>query len=241
MRIITAKNYDDMSRKAANIISAQIIMKPNCVLGLATGSTPVGAYNQLVQWYHKGDLDFSQVKTVNLDEYKGLKANHPQSYRYFMEEHLFKHVNITPEHINIPNGTANDPEDECLRYDTVIAGLGGIDLQVLGIGRNGHIAFNEPNIAFEKKTHLVNLTQSTIEANSRLFDHISEVPTSAYTMGVKNIVQANIILLMVSGEEKADIMHEAFCGPVTPCVPASILQMHNHVIIVGDEPALSKM
>ncbi len=241
MRIITAKNYEDMSRKAANIISGQIIMKPKCVLGLATGSTPIGAYKQLVEWYKKNDLDFSKVRTVNLDEYKGLDANHEQSYRYFMNSHLFNQVNINPDHVNIPNGVAPDSDLECKRYDEVIAELGGIDLQVLGIGLNGHIAFNEPNIAFEKKTHLVTLTQSTIEANSRLFHDISEVPTSAYTMGIKNIVQAKMILLMVSGEEKADIMYEAFCGPVTPAVPASILQMHNHVVIVGDQAALSKL
>lgn len=241
MRIITAKNYEDMSRKAANIISAQIIMNPKCVLGLATGSTPMGAYKQLVDWYNKDDLDFSMVRTVNLDEYKGLDANHEQSYRHFMDSHLFSHVNMNPDHVNIPNGIAADSRLECQRYDDVIAGLGGIDLQVLGIGLNGHIAFNEPDIAFEKKTHLVTLTQSTIAANSRLFNDISEVPTSAYTMGIKNIVQAKMILLIVSGEEKADIMYEAFCGPVTPAVPASILQMHNQVIIVGDAAALAKL
>ena len=241
MRIYTGKNYEDMSRKAANIISAQIIMKPHCVLGLATGSTPIGIYRQLVDWFKKGDLDFSEVSTCNLDEYQGLTKDNPQSYYYFMNEHLFRHINIHPDNINIPNGMATDADAECKRYDNVIKNLGGIDLQLLGIGHNGHIAFNEPNMKFEKQTHTVSLSQSTIEANSRLFDDISQVPTTAYTMGIRNIVQAKTILMVASGEEKADIIKEAFFGPVTPSVPASILQMHNDVILVGDEAALSKI
>lgn len=241
MRIYVGKNYEDMSRKAANIISAQIIMKPHCVLGLATGSTPIGIYKQLVEWFKKGDLDFSEVSTVNLDEYQGLTKEDPQSYFHFMNEHLFRHINIHPDRINIPNGTAPDADAECKRYDNVIKNLGGIDLQLLGIGHNGHIAFNEPNMKFEKQTHTVSLSKSTIEANSRLFDNISQVPTTAYTMGIRNIVQAKTILMVASGEEKADILKEAFFGPVTPSVPASILQMHNDVILVGDEAALSKL
>jgi glucosamine-6-phosphate deaminase len=230
-----------MSRKAANIISAQIIMKPNCILGLATGSSPIGTYRQLVEWYHKGDLDFSEVRTVNLDEYKGLHREDKQSYYYFMNQNFFKHINVDTAHTNIPNGIASDSVAECRRYDDIIHSLGGIDLQLLGIGHNGHIAFNEPDIAFEKSTHLVTLTESTIQANSRLFDHIEDVPTHAYTMGIKNIMQAKKIVLIVSGEEKADIVKRAFQGPVTPNVPASILQMHNDLTIVGDSAALSKL
>ena len=228
-----------MSRKAAKIIAAQIIMKPNCVLGLATGTTPIGAYKQLVEWFGKGDLDFNEVRTVNLDEYRGLAHDNPQSYFYFMYEHLFSHVNINEANINIPNGTAVDPMEECRRYDHVIDELGGIDLQVLGIGHNGHVAFNEPDFAFEQRTHLATLSKSTVTANSRLFDNPDEVPTTAYTMGIKNIMQAKKILLIASGKEKSQILKAAFFGPVTPSVPASILQLHNDVTIVGDSDALS--
>ena len=241
MRIIRAKDYADMSRKAANILSAQVIMKPNCVLGLATGSSPIGTYRQLVEWYQKGDLDFSQVRTVNLDEYKGLSPDNAQSYRYFMQQHLFGEVNIRPENTNLPNGLASDIRAECARYNGVIQSLGGIDLQLLGIGHNGHIGFNEPDEAFEKETHCVALTESTIEANSRLFAAPEEVPRYAFTMGIKSIMQARKIVIVASGEDKADIIKEAFFGPVTPHVPASILQMHNDVTLVGDEAALSKI
>lgn len=241
MRIYKAKDYDEMSRKAANIIAAQIIMKPDCVLGLATGSSPIGTYKELVDAYKKGDLDFSQVKSVNLDEYKGLTKDNNQSYYYFMNENLFKHVNIKLENTNLPDGTVEDEKVECKRYNEVIKNLGGVDLQLLGIGHNGHIGFNEPDEIFEKETHLVALAQSTIEANSRLFDNPDDVPRYAYTMGIKTIMQAKKVLLVVSGEEKAAIVKEAFFGPVTPKVPASILQMHNDVILVGDEAALSKI
>lgn len=241
MRIYCAKDYKEMSRKAANIISAQIIMKPNCVLGLATGSSPIGTYQQLIDWYQKGDLDFSEVKSVNLDEYKGLKAENSQSYRYFMNKNLFQSVNIDLGNTYFPNGMAQNDIAECKRYNEAIKSLGGIDLQLLGLGHNGHIGFNEPNAAFDKETHLVALTQSTIEANSRLFEDVSEVPRFAYTMGIKSIMQAKIILVVVSGEDKADIVQKAFTGEVTPNVPASILQMHNNVILVGDEAALSKI
>lgn len=241
MRIYKAKDYDEMSRKAANVIAAQIIMKPDCVLGLATGSSPIGTYKELVDAYKKGDLDFSQVKSVNLDEYKGLTKDNNQSYYYFMNENLFKHVNINLENTNLPDGTVEDEAVECKRYNEVIKNLGGVDLQLLGIGHNGHIGFNEPDEIFEKETHLVALAQSTIEANSRLFDNPDDVPRYAYTMGIKTIMQAKKVLLVVSGEEKAAIVKEAFFGPVTPKVPASILQMHNDVILVGDEAALSKI
>ena len=239
MKIYRAENYDAMSRQAANILSAQVILKPDSVLGLATGSTPVGMYRQLVNWCEKGDIDFSQVHTVNLDEYLGLAPDHDQSYRYFMQQNLFDHINVRPENTNVPNGLASDPEAECRRYNEVIAGLGGIDLQVLGMGHNGHIGFNEPEEAFELETHVVDLTENTIQANARFFASKDEVPRRAITMGIKSIMQARHILVVVSGEDKAEIVRRAFAGPVTPLVPASILQMHPHLSLVGDEAALS--
>lgn len=241
MKIYKAKDYKDMSRKASNIISAQVIMKPNCVLGLATGSTPIGTYDQLVEWYNKGDLDFSEVTTVNLDEYKGLPRTNDQSYYYFMHQHLFDRVNIDPERTNVPNGMEPDAEKECGRYEELIRSLGGVDLQLLGLGHNGHIGFNEPGEAFEKETHCVDLTESTIEANKRFFASADDVPKQAYTMGIKTIMQAKKILIVVNGENKADIVERAFFGPVTPEVPASILQLHNDVTLVGDEAALAKI
>ena len=239
MNIIRAKDYQDMSRKAANIISAQIIMKPDCVLGLATGSTPVGTYRQLIEWYEKGDLDFSRVSTVNLDEYRGLTHTDPQSYYYFMQENLFDHVNIDKAATHVPDGTNPDAADACATHEQIIKSLGGIDLQLLGLGNNGHIGFNEPGAAFEKETHLVDLAESTIRANARFFASIDEVPKQAYTMGIRTIMQAKKILVVVSGEGKADIVSRAFFGPVTPEVPASILQMHPDVTVVCDEAALS--
>lgn len=240
MNIIKAKDYQDMSRKAANIISAQIIMKPDCVLGLATGSTPIGIYRQLIDWYQKGDLDFSRVSTVNLDEYRGLNHTDPQSYYYFMRENLFRHVNLREDATFVPDGTNEDAEMACANHEEIIRSLGGIDLQLLGLGNNGHIGFNEPGAAFEKETHCVDLTKSTIEANSRFFASIDEVPTQAYTMGIRTIMQAKKILVAVNGEGKAEIVARAFWGPVTPEVPASILQMHPDVTVVADEAALSK-
>ena len=216
-------------------------MKPNCVLGLATGSTPIGTYEQLVEWYHKGDLDFSKVTSVNLDEYRGLEKSNDQSYDYFMHEHLFDKVNIHPENVNLPDGMAEDAEKECKRYEELIRSLGGVDLQLLGLGHNGHIGFNEPGAAFEKETHCVNLTERTIEANKRFFASADDVPKQAFTMGIKTIMQAKKILVIASGEDKAEILKEAFFGPVTPAVPASILQLHNNVIVVGDQAVLSKL
>lgn len=241
MRIIVAKDYKDMSRKAANIISAQIITKPNCVLGLATGSSPIGTYDQLVEWYEKGDLDFSQVSSVNLDEYRGLDHNHDQSYYYFMHEHLFDRVNIDPANTNVPDGTESDAEKECRRYEELIASYGGVDLQLLGLGHNGHIGFNEPAPAFDKETHCVDLTESTIEANKRFFASADDVPRQAYTMGIGTIMKAKKILVVVSGEDKAEIVAKAFYGDVTPEVPASILQFHPDVTVVVDEAAASKL
>lgn len=239
MRIYRASDYQDMSRKAANILSAQVILQPASVLGLATGSSPQGVYKQLVEWYRKGDIDFSEVTTINLDEYKGLGPADPQSYRHFMRENLFRHVNIRPENTYLPDGLAGDDTAECRRYDEIIARHGGIDMQLLGVGRNGHIGFNEPGEAFEKGTHLVALTGSTINANKRFFDKEEQVPRYAFTMGIRSIMQARHILLIVSGKDKAEIINRAFNGPVTPHVPASVLQLHNHVTVVGDADALA--
>lgn len=241
MRIIEAENYQDMSRKAANIISAQMIMKPDSVLGLATGSSPVGIYEQLVEWYKKGDLDFSKITTVNLDEYKGLNRENDQSYYYFMHQHLFDHVNVRPECTHVPDGTEPDSQKECKRYEELVDSLGGADLQLLGLGHNGHIGFNEPAPVFEKATHCVDLTESTIEANKRFFASADEVPRQAYTMGIGTIMKAKKILVVVSGEDKAEIVAKAFYGDVTPEVPASILQMHQDVTVVADKAALSKL
>ena len=241
MRIYKAKDYKDMSRKAANILSAQIIMKPNAVLGLATGSTPEGLYAQLIDWYQKGDLDFSKVISVNLDEYYGLSPESEQSYRYFMNHHLFDHVNIQTENTHLPNGLELDVKKEVARYTELIRSFDGIDMQLLGIGHNGHVGFNEPDTAFETQIHCVDLTESTIEANKRFFASADEVPKKAYTLGIKSIMQAKKILLVCSGADKAEIIREAFFGPVTPHVPASILQLHNDVTLVGDEAALSKI
>ena len=241
MRIYKGKDYADMSRKAANIISAQVIMKPDCVLGLATGSTPIGLYQQLVAWYEKGDLDFSEVRTVNLDEYKGLSRENDQSYYYFMHHNLFDHVNLPAENSHLPNGMEPDSDKECIRYSELIRSMGGVDLQLLGIGHNGHIGFNEPGDAFDNDVHCVDLTQSTIEANKRFFASADDVPKQAYTMGIKTIMQAKKILIVASGEDKADIVRDAFFGPITPKVPASVLQLHNDVTLVADEAALSKI
>ena len=238
MRIYECADYRAMSRQAANIISAQVIMKPECVLGLATGSTPIGVYDQLVEWYKKKDLSFLRVRSVNLDEYRGLSSTHEQSYRYFMQTHLFDRVDILPENTHVPNGLAADPDAECARYDQVIQDLGGIDLQLLGMGRNGHIGFNEPSDVFVMGTHLVNLTESTIEANKRFFASEADVPRQALTMGIMHIMQAKKILVVVSGEDKAEAVAKAFTGPVTPQVPASILQIHPDVVLVGDKAAL---
>ena len=241
MKIYKAADYKEMSRKPANIIASQVIMKPDCVLGLATGSTPIGTYERLVELYEEGDLDFSDVKTVNLDEYKGLPRTNDQSYYYFMHDNLFDKVNIDPANTNLPDGMEPDSDQECARYEDLIRSLGGVDLQLLGLGHNGHIGFNEPADAFDKETHCVDLQESTIEANKRFFASADEVPKQAYTMGIGTIMRAKKILIVVSGEDKADIVAKAFFGPVTPAVPASILQMHGDVTLVADAAALSKI
>ena len=241
MRIIVTKDYEDMSKKAAAIIAAQVAEKPNCVLGLATGSTPIGTYKNLVEWYENGSLDFSQVRTVNLDEYRGLPRDNDQSYYYFMHDNLFNHVNIDEANTNVPDGTNPDADAECARYEALIASYGGQDLQLLGLGHNGHIGFNEPAQEFDKTTHCVDLQESTIEANKRFFASADDVPKQAYTMGIGTIMKAKKILVVANGEGKADIVAKAFFGPVTPEVPASILQIHPNVTIVVDEAAASKL
>lgn len=239
MQIIKGTDYEHMSRLAANIISAQIILKPECVLGLATGSTPVGTYKNLIHWYEKGDLDFSGVTSVNLDEYKGLSSDHDQSYRYFMNNNLFNHINIKKENTYVPDGMEPDAAKACADYDAVIENCGGVDLQLLGLGHNGHIGFNEPCDIFEKGTHCVDLAESTISANARFFASADMVPRQAYTMGIQTIMRAKKILVVASGKDKAEIIKKAFFGPITPQVPASVLQLHTDVILVGDEASLS--
>ena len=241
MRIIKARDYDEVSRKAANIIFSVMTEKPDCVLGLATGSSPVGIYKELVRHYEEGDLDFSKVTTVNLDEYKGLDREDPQSYAYYMRENLFSHVNIRPEKTFLPDGREADSQKVCEVYNQILRQAGQQDLQLLGIGHDGHIGFNEPADHFPKETHCVDLAESTIEANARFFDSKGQVPTQAYTMGIQSILSANRILMVLSGNEKAQILKQAFQGPVTPQVPASILQLHPQVILVADEEALSEM
>lgn len=239
MRIYRAKDYADMSRKAANILSAQVILKPQCVLGLATGSSPLGVYQQLIDLYRGDDVDFSEVTTINLDEYRGLGPEDRQSYHYFMRTNFFDHINIASENTHIPNGLEPDTALECARYDKIIARSGGVDMQLLGLGHNGHIGFNEPGTDFAKDTHCVDLTESTRTANKRFFDSEGDVPRQAYTMGIRSIMQAARILVIASGAHKAEIVKKAFFGPVTPAVPASVLQLHNNVTLVGDEAALS--
>lgn len=241
MQIIKEKTYEQMSARAAGIIAEVIQQKEKPVLGLATGSTPVGTYKELIKLYENGSLDFSNVTSVNLDEYKGLSGDNDQSYRYFMNYNLFDHVNIDKAKTFVPNGLEADSDKACSAYDKIIADAGQIDLQVLGLGLNGHIGFNEPADYFPKTTHCVDLTQSTIDANSRFFETMDEVPKQAYTMGIQTIMSAKTILVLVNGSAKADIVKEAFFGPITPQVPASILQLHDHVIIIGDEEAMSKI
>ena len=232
MRLITTETYESMSRHAANIISAQVIIKPESVLGLATGSSPLGTYKQLIEWYNKGDIDFSSVTSVNLDEYVDLDSKNEQSYRYYMNHNFFNHINISINNTFVPNGCAVDLAGEGQRYDEHIANLGGIDLQLLGIGLDGHIGFNEPDKYFVKSTHVVDLHESTIKANSRFFTNEDEVPKKAITMGMVSIMQAKNILLIANGKAKWDILEKAFYGPITPEIPASILQLHPNITVI---------
>ncbi|MGN0037852.1 MAG: glucosamine-6-phosphate deaminase [Coriobacteriales bacterium] len=239
MKFIVAKDYEEMSRKAADVIAALVAANPSCTLGLATGSTPEGLYAELVRDFQAGKISFKDVSTYNLDEYRGLENSHPQSYHYFMEKRLFDHVDIDKAATHVPDGSNPDAAAACADYEAAIQAAGGVDLQLLGLGHNGHIGFNEPADEFAKETNCVTLTASTIEANSRLFDHIDEVPTQAYTMGIGTIMRASKILVVANGEGKAQIVRDAFFGPVTPQVPASILQFHPDVTVIVDEAAAS--
>lgn len=235
MNFIKVNTYEELSTIASSIICGQVAMKPNCVLGLATGSSPVGAYKKIAEKNKLGEVDFSKVKSVNLDEYVGLNGDHEQSYRYFMNNNLFKYINIDINNTYVPNGCATDVEAECKGYDALIEKLGGIDLQLLGIGYDGHIGFNEPDTYFEKATHKVTLDESTIEANSRFFASRDDVPTQAITMGMGGIMSAKKVLLIANGKGKRDIVEKAFFGPITPSVPASILQLHPDLTVIYSE------
>ncbi|GAU76310.1 glucosamine-6-phosphate deaminase [Fusibacter sp. 3D3] len=239
MEIIKVKSYRELSFKAAQFVASQVILKPESILGLATGSTPEGMYSEIVKMYHNGIVDFEKVTSFNLDEYIGLGGESDQSYIYYMQHHLFNHVNIAPSNINMPNGLAEDIDKECLEYETRIAKSGGLDLQILGIGRNGHIGFNEPDLKFEARTHVVFLDEQTIEDNSRFFDAIEEVPKKAISMGVKTIMHAKKIVLLASGAEKAESVYKMIYGKIIPELPASVLQLHPNVTVICDEAAAS--
>ena len=232
MRVLKAENYADLSRKAALLIAAQIIKKPHSVMGFATGSTPEGAYAELVALYKQGTICFKDITTFNLDEYYSLSASHSQSYAYFMKDKLFGHVDLPAESIHIPNGNSGNAAAECAQYEKDIEAAGGIDMQLLGIGRNGHIGFNEPDEDFSPATHLVNLTANTLDANARFFSSVEEVPTQAITMGVGTIMRAKSVLLIANGAQKKEIIQKTISGAVTPQVPASILQFHPDVTVL---------
>ena len=228
----TFPTYSDMSRAAAQFLAGVLRAKPDCVLGLATGSSPIGTYDELVRMHREEGLSFARCTTVNLDEYRGLAGTHPQSYRFFMNEHLFSRVDVRLDHTFVPDGTAADPAAECAAYDARIKALGGTDVQLLGIGPDGHIGFNEPADEFTDATHLVDLDPSTIEANARFFDSAADVPRQALTMGMGGIMGAKRILLVASGEAKRAVLEAAMRGPVTPRLPASILQKHPDVTVL---------
>ena len=240
MELVITETYEDMSRAAADVIAAQVTENPRSVLGLATGSTPIGLYAQLVKDYDDGLVSFADVTTFNLDEYRGLDPEHDQSYRYFMQKNLFDLVNVDPDRTHVPNGAEPDAQKACTEYEQAIALAGGVDLQLLGLGHNGHIGFNEPCDHFPVDTHVVDLTESTIQANSRLFDSADDVPRQAYTMGIGTIMKARKVLMVVSGADKADIVDAMVNGPVTPEAPASVLQLHPNVTIIVDSEAGAK-
>ena len=239
MRIIVVDNYEEMSKKAALMIASQVMLKPNSVLGLATGDTPLGMYKELISLYKKDEVDFKEVTTFNLDEYYGLNRDNPQSYYSYMVNNLFNSININKENINVPIGMAKDVNAACADYEKKIKEASGIDMQVLGIGGNGHIGFNEPDVDFEAETHLVNLDEQTIEANSRFFNSIEDVPVKAISMGIKTIMNSKKIILLANGISKAAAIERAVNGKISPNVPASILQLHNDVTLILDKEAAS--
>lgn len=241
MRVIVVDHENELGIEAARLIAALVRLKPDAVLGLATGSTPLSTYRELIRMHREEALDFSRVSTVNLDEYLGLSGDHPQSYRSYMREHLFSRINIEPENCYIPDGLALDIEAECRAYDRRLASLGFCDLQLLGIGTNAHIAFNEPSESFIAKTHEVHLARDTIEANRRFFESRDDVPQQAITLGMHGIMSASKIVLLASGKAKAQAMKETLTGTVTPRVPASVLQLHRDVTVIADREALSEL
>ena len=241
MEVIIKENYEKMSEEAAAIIRDAIHLKPNLVLGLATGSTPIGTYKELIRMHEAGELDFSKVLTFNLDEYVGLPSTHDQSYHYFMHENLFNHININPANVHVPSGVVKDFDRYCQWYEDEIAKVGGIDLQVLGIGSDGHIGFNEPGSSLASRTRIVTLTEDTIKDNARFFESEEDVPRFAITMGVGTIMEAGLCLLLANGEKKADPVEALVEGPITSQVTASALQMHPNATVIIDEAAASKL
>ncbi len=239
VRILKCKDPAEVGRLAADQFEALIAAKPACLLGLATGSSPLPLYRELIQREKDGRIDFSRVRSANLDEYKGLSGDHPQSYRYFMQENLFNHIHIKPENTIVPDGMATAVDAMCAAYEKKIEDWGGVDLQLLGLGHTGHIGFNEPAADFSVMTHEVVLEEITRQANKRFFDSIDEVPTAAYTMGIGTVMAARKIVMVVTGKDKAEILKKSFFGPVTPAVPASILQFHPDVTVICDEDAAS--
>jgi len=237
MRIIIADNYEEMSKRAAAMVSSQVILKYNSVLGLATGDTPLGMYKELIKLYKNKEVDFSDVTTFNLDEYYELSRENTQSYYYYMNHNFFDYINIKKENTHILNGIAKNIKVECKNYDQQIKNEGGIDIQVLGIGANGHIGFNEPDVNFEAETHLVKLDDTTIKANSRFFSSTDEVPTTAISMGIKTIMQSRRVILLANGAGKADAIYKTVKGKICPEVPASILQFHPDATIIIDKAA----
>ncbi|MFL0270181.1 glucosamine-6-phosphate deaminase [Candidatus Clostridium radicumherbarum] len=241
MELIIAKNYEEMSKIAAKEIAKLVYVKPDAILGLATGSTPEGVYKELIELNKESRIDFSKVTSFNLDEYKGLSGDHPQSYRYFMDTKLFNHINIDKANTHVLSGVTKHIEKECEEYDAAIEAAGGIDLQLLGIGGNGHIGFNEPSDYLNMNTHLTKLTKDTIEANSRFFNKIDEVPTEAITMGLGSIMKAKKIILLASGEKKAEIIAKLVQEKISTKIPASLLQVHPDVLVIVDQAAASKL
>lgn len=241
MEVVVVKDYQALSNRAARLIQAQLTWQPQSVLGLATGSTPVGMYASLVDMYKAGEVDFKRVTTFNLDEYIGLDKENEQSYYAFMGSNLFDHVNVLKDKTYIPNGLAHNLQEECDHYEALIKDQGGIDLQILGIGHNGHIGFNEPNVEFEAKTHVVSLDEATIQANQRFFKDKASVPKQAISMGIKTIMKSKKIILMASGEGKADIISQLVKDEISPNIPASVLHLHDHVLILIDQAAASKL
>ena len=237
MRIIICENYEELSKRGAEFFVSQVMLKPDSILGLATGSTPVGLYQNLIKWNIAGRIDFSEVTSFNLDEYYPIAPVNNQSYRYFMNENLFDHINIDKSRTYVPNGLAADPDSECEKYEELIDEKGGIDLQLLGIGRNGHIGFNEPDGELNAKTHITELTESTIEANSRFFDDISKVPKKALTMGMGTILKSKKILMLISGKEKHEVLSQLLSDDVTTSNPATLLKVHPDVVVICDKAA----